>query len=148
MRFTRTSHSTLLTKDDMHLRQRAEEILALGLINFTLMIKPFPLEDYHYIRLPEPIPIDIVTRDDSKWAKKSSWLYHIRTQPAASQCLLQFLMPSATRARSSASGQAARGRRFPGSGADKIYPGSPPAALPSAPATDGGPARICCYAWG
>ena len=68
MRFTRTSRSTLLTEDGMHLRQRAEEILALGLIDFALMIEPFPLEDYHYIRLPEPIPIDIVTRDDSKWA--------------------------------------------------------------------------------
>ena len=51
MRFTRTSHSTLLTEDGMHLRQRAEEILALGLIDFALMIEPFPLEDYHYIRL-------------------------------------------------------------------------------------------------
>lgn len=70
MRFTRTSRSTLLTEDGMHLRQRAEEILALGLIDFALMIEPFPLEDYHYIRLPEPIPIGIVTRDDSKWAKK------------------------------------------------------------------------------
>lgn len=47
MRFTRTSHSTLLTEDGMHLRQRAEEILALGLIDFALMIEPFPLEDYH-----------------------------------------------------------------------------------------------------
>ena len=148
MRFTRTSRSTLLTEDGMHLRQRAEEILALGLIDFALMIEPFPLEDYHYIRLPEPIPIGIVTRDDSKWAKKSSWLYHIWTQPAASLCLLQFLMPSATKARSSASGQAARDRQFPGSGADKFYPGSPPAALPSAPATDGGPGRICWCARG
>lgn len=66
MRFTRTSRSTLLTEDGMHLRQRAEEILTLGLIDFALMIEPFPLEDYHYIRLPEPIPIGIVTRDDSK----------------------------------------------------------------------------------
>lgn len=43
MRFTRTSHSTLLTEDGMHLRQRAEEILALGLIDFALMIEPFPV---------------------------------------------------------------------------------------------------------
>ena len=63
MRFTRTSHSTLLTEDGMHLRQRAEEKLAHGLIDFALMIEPFPLEDYHYIRLPEPIPIGIVTRE-------------------------------------------------------------------------------------
>lgn len=132
--FTRTSRSTLLTEDGMHLRQRAEEILALvnqtedeikndtidlsgnirigagethcmhllaelfadlhsrypkltvdlftgnadtveeklvhGLIDFALMIEPFSLEDYHYIRLPEPIHIGIVTRNDSKWATK------------------------------------------------------------------------------
>ena len=47
----------------MHLRQRAEEKLAHGLIDFALMIEPFPLEDYHYIRLPEPIPIGIVTHE-------------------------------------------------------------------------------------
>lgn len=47
MRFTRTSRSTLLTEDGMHLRQRAEEKLAHGLIDFALMIEPFPLEDYH-----------------------------------------------------------------------------------------------------
>lgn len=132
--FTRTSRSTLLTEDGMHLRQRAEEILALvhqtedeikndaidlsgcirigagethcmhllaelfadlhsrypkltvelftgnadtveeklahGLIDFAVMIEPFPLEHYHYIRLPEPIHVGIVTRDDSKWAEK------------------------------------------------------------------------------
>ena len=56
MRFTRTSRSTLLTEDGMHLRQRAEEILALGLIDFALMIEPFPLEDYHYIRCRICIP--------------------------------------------------------------------------------------------
>lgn len=132
--FTRTSRSTLLTEDGMHLRQRAEEILALvnqtedeikndaidlsgnirigagethcmhllaelfadlhrrypkltielftgnadaveeklahGLIDFAVMIEPFALEHYHYIRLPEPIRTGIVTRDDSRWAAK------------------------------------------------------------------------------
>ena len=115
--FTRTSRSTVLTEDGMHLRQRAEEILALvnqtedemkndtidlagcirigagethamhiladlfaelhsryprltvelftgnadtveeklahGLIDFALMIEPFNVEQYHFIRLPE-----------------------------------------------------------------------------------------------
>lgn len=132
--FTRTSRSMLLTEDGMHLRQRAEEILALvhqtedeikhdnidlsgcirigagethcmhllaelfadlhsrypkltvelftgnadtveeklahGLIDFAVMIEPFPLEHYHYIRLPEPIRIGIITRNDSIWAEK------------------------------------------------------------------------------
>ena len=132
--FTRTSRSTLLTEDGMHLRQRAEEILALvnqtedeikndtidlsgnirigagethcmhllaelfadlhnrypkltvelftgnadaveeklahGLIDFAVMIEPFDLEHYHYIRLPEPIRLGIATRDDSEWAAK------------------------------------------------------------------------------
>lgn len=134
--FTRTSRSTLLTEDGMHLRQRAEEILALvnqtedeikndtidlsgnirigagethcmhllaelfadlhsrypkltieiftgnadaveeklahGLIDFALMIEPFALEDYNYIRLNEPIRLGVITRDDSRWAKKES----------------------------------------------------------------------------
>lgn len=132
--FTRTSRSTLLTEDGIHLRQRAEEILALvnqtedelkndtidlsgcirigagethamhiladlfadlhsryprltvelftgnadtveeklahGLIDFALMIEPFDTENYHFIRLPEPIRVGIVTRDDSEWAQK------------------------------------------------------------------------------
>ena len=132
--FTRTSRSTLLTEDGMHLRQRAEEILALvnqtedelkndtidlsgcirigagethamhiladlfadlhgryprltvelftgnadaveeklahGLIDFALMIEPFNTEHYHFIRLPEPMRVGIVTRDDSEWAAK------------------------------------------------------------------------------
>ncbi len=131
--FTRTSRSTVLTEDGMHLRQRAEEILALveqtedeiksdaidltgsvrigagethalhllaelfadlhsryprltvelftgnadtveeklahGLIDFAVMIEPFPLEDYNFIRLPEPIRAGIVTRVDSKWGQ-------------------------------------------------------------------------------
>ncbi len=133
--FTRTSRSTVLTEDGMHLRQRAEEILALvnqtedepkndtidlagcirigagethamhiladlfaelhsryprltvelftgnadtveeklahGLIDFALMIEPFNVEQYHFIRLPETMRVGIVTRDDSKWAQKS-----------------------------------------------------------------------------
>lgn len=132
--FTRTSRSTILTEDGMHLRQRAEEILALvnqtedelkndtidlsgcirigagethamhiladlfadlhgryprltvelftgnadaveeklahGLIDFALMIEPFNTEHYHFIRLPEPMRVGIVTRDDSEWAAK------------------------------------------------------------------------------
>lgn len=132
--FTRTSRSTILTEDGMHLRQRAEEILALvnqtedelkndtidlsgcirigagethamhiladlfadlhgryprltvelftgnadaveeklahGLIDFALMIEPFNTEHYHFIRLPEPMHVGIVTRDDSEWAAK------------------------------------------------------------------------------
>ena len=132
--FTRTSRSTILTEDGMHLRQRAEEILTLvnqtedelkndtidlsgcirigagethamhiladlfadlhgryprltvelftgnadaveeklahGLIDFALMIEPFNTEHYHFIRLPEPMRVGIVTRDDSEWAKK------------------------------------------------------------------------------
>ncbi|WP_308547112.1 LysR family transcriptional regulator [uncultured Selenomonas sp.] len=132
--FTRTSRSTLLTEDGMHLRQRAEEILALvnqtedeikndtidlsgcirigagethamhiladlfaelhrryprltvelftgnadiveeklahGLIDFALMIEPFNVEHYHFIRLPEEMRVGIVTRDDSEWAQK------------------------------------------------------------------------------
>ena len=132
--FTRTSRNTLLTEDGMHLRQRAEEILALvnqtedelkndtidlsgcirigagethamhiladlfadlhgryprltvelftgnadaveeklahGLIDFALMIEPFNTEHYHFIRLPEPMRVGIVTRDDSEWAAK------------------------------------------------------------------------------
>ena len=133
--FTRTSRSTVLTEDGMHLRQRAEEILSLvnqtkdelksdtidlagcirigagethamhlladlfaelhsryprltvelftgnadtveeklahGLIDFALMIEPFNVEQYHFIRLPETMRVGIVTRDDSKWAQKS-----------------------------------------------------------------------------
>ena len=133
--FTRTSRSTVLTEDGMHLRQRAEEILALvnqtedemkndtidlagcirigagethamhiladlfaelhsryprltvelftgnadtveeklahGLIDFALMIEPFNVEQYHFIRLPETMRVGIVTRDDSKWAQNS-----------------------------------------------------------------------------
>ncbi|WP_337379049.1 LysR family transcriptional regulator [Mitsuokella jalaludinii] len=133
--FTRTSRSTVLTEDGMHLRQRAEKILALvnqtedemkndtidlagcirigagethamhiladlfaelhsryprltvelfmgnadtveeklahGLIDFALMIEPFNVEQYHFIRLPETMRVGIVTRDDSKWAQKS-----------------------------------------------------------------------------
>lgn len=133
--FTRTSRSTVLTEDGIHLRQRAEEILALinqtedemkndtidlagcirigagethamhiladlfaelhsryprltvelftgnadtveeklahGLIDFALMIEPFNVEQYHFIRLPETMRVGIVTRDDSKWAQKS-----------------------------------------------------------------------------
>ena len=132
--FTRTSRSTVLTEDGMHLRQRAEEILALvnqtedemkndtidlsgcirigagethamhiladlfaelhsryprltvelftgnadtveeklahGLIDFALMIEPFNVEQYHFIRLPETMRVGIVTRDDSKWVTK------------------------------------------------------------------------------
>lgn len=132
--FTRTSRNTLLTEDGMHLRQRAEEILALvnqtedelkndtidlsgcirigagethamhiladlfadlhgryprltvelftgnadaveeklahRLIDFALMIEPFNTEHYHFIRLPEPMRVGIVTRDDSEWAAK------------------------------------------------------------------------------
>ena len=132
--FTRTSRSTILTEDGMHLRQRAEEILALvnqtedelkndtidlsgcirigagethamhiladlfadlhgryprltvelftgnadaveeklahELIDFALMIEPFNTEHYHFIRLPEPMRVGIVTRDDSEWAAK------------------------------------------------------------------------------
>lgn len=128
--FTRTSRSTILTEDGMHLHQRAEEILALvnqtedelkndtidlsgcirigagethamhiladlhgryprltvelftgnadaveeklahGLIDFALMIEPFNTEHYHFIRLPEPMRVGIVTRDDSEWAAK------------------------------------------------------------------------------
>lgn len=132
--FTRTSRSTILTEDGMHLRQRAEEILTLvnqtedelkndtidlsgcirigagethamhiladlfadlhgryprltvelftgnadaveeklahGLIDFALMIEPFNTEHYHFIRLPEPMRVGIVTRDDSEWAAK------------------------------------------------------------------------------
>lgn len=134
--FTRTSRNTLLTEDGIHLRQRAEEILALvtqtedelkndtidlsgcirigagethamhiladlfaelhsryprltvelftgnadtveeklahGLIDFALMIEPFNVEHYHFIRLPELMRVGIVTRDDSKWAAKES----------------------------------------------------------------------------
>lgn len=132
--FTRTSRSTVLTEDGIHLRQRAEEILALvnqtedemkndtidlagcirigagethamhiladlfaelhsryprltvelftgnadtveeklahGLIDFALMIEPFNVEQYHFIRLPETMRVGIVTRDDSKWVTK------------------------------------------------------------------------------
>ena len=133
--FTRTSRSTVLTEDGMHLRQRAEEILTLvnqtedemkndtidlsgcirigagethamhllaelfadlhrryprltvelftgnadtveeklahGLIDFALMIEPFNVENYHFIRLPETMRVGIVTRDDSEWAAKN-----------------------------------------------------------------------------
>lgn len=132
--FTRTSRSTILTEDGMHLRQRAEEILALvnqtedelkndtidlsgcirigagethvvhlladlfvklhdryprltlelftgnadtveeklahGLLDFALMIEPFNVEHYNFIRLPEVMRLGVVTRDDSPWAQK------------------------------------------------------------------------------
>ena len=91
--FTRTSRSTVLTADGKHLRQlfaelhsryprltvelftgnadTVEEKLAHGLIDFALMIEPFNVEQYHFIRLPETMRVGIVTRDDSKWAQKS-----------------------------------------------------------------------------
>lgn len=47
-----------------------EEKLAHGLIDFALMIEPFNTEHYHFIRLPEPMRVGIVTRDDSEWAAK------------------------------------------------------------------------------
>lgn len=46
-----------------------EEKLSHGLLDFGLMIEPFQVEDYEYIRLPEKDQVGIVTSLHSPWAK-------------------------------------------------------------------------------
>ena len=52
-------------------RAQASLELIMAVIDFALMIEPFNVEQYHFIRLPETMRVGIVTRDDSKWAQKS-----------------------------------------------------------------------------